>query len=95
MNDVQKLTCSDDHRELARRHLVRIVDSIDDAVARLEAFIAVLDVSDIRQSDFASDADLLGHHAELADSSRKLLNAAQPDGRLDQHFDREAQRHAS
>lgn len=49
-----------------------------------------LDRSDVRQSDFAHDADIVEHLLILREMKESLMAATASGGVLDQHFDREA-----
>jgi len=83
-----KLTCTKDDKEYAKRCIVRIVDEIESSESRLEAFISKLNLMDVRHDDFASDADLQEFRLSLRDMSKTLMDTVQPGGYLDQHFDR-------
>ena len=69
--------------------MTMIIQAIKQAERALNSLSDSLDMTDIRQSDFAHDADLSDHLLVLREMKESLLASTVSGGVLDVHFDRE------
>ena len=76
-------------KALVQARVTMIIQAVKQAERALEALSASLDMKDIRQSDFAHDADLSEHILILREMKESLMASTVSGGILDEHFDRE------
>lgn len=76
-------------KSLVHARVTMIIQAIKQAERALNSLSDSLDMKDIRQSDFAHDADLSEHLLILREMKESLMASTVSGGILDEHFDRE------